>query len=805
MPHRELNDRFKAHIARAQRVRRIVAGSIAVVCLLIGTGLAFEIVSPPNSIARATLTSTIASVREKIADALNTNIPHAQDQLAAAASSGWFKNFADALYRTVCPIFRSCPADVLVANPPQKTQPQPTAKSADVKLAQQFPSPAPSTGGAATSVAVSKNNLSSNQPPVSNSNPAAKPATVINQPVIERIRETVRVVTEGGTNAAYVDERMAALAASLQSQIASVAAASHSESQTIYQTVGMVGRVENLSGTHLTDITVDGVSGLTDADIPDGISVSNYLPLTGGSLSGDLALSGTLTAGSLSVAGVSSSGALIGPYVTATSTTATSTFAGGLFSNYGAFNSASFGATATSSFNSAGVLSLSSPLAISSGGTATTTFYNGGIVFADGTKLTQSAAAANIFWDETNKRLGIGTAGPGSKLSVSGGGTFGASYEATAAPTNGLLVEGNVGVGLSNPTAHLHIRDNGASDANAELLSLQSLYGVSGQKALTWRDGTNITGQIDTRYDGTGVNMVFGHLYNSGYQTSDLLTLKANGNVGIGTTSPGQKLSVAGDILGNNIIGSYFTATSTTATSTFAGGITGPNNFTVQSSSGKVGVGTLTTLYPLVVRTTTHSNIAIATPATLGSGAEILSMTDNGAGLAGMELRGTLFDFTGGNVGIANSAPSYALDVTGLGHFTGLVDAANFVATSTTATSTLAGGITGPNNFVVQSSSGRVGIGTASPADTLHISGTGAVLDAGAFSTFVLRGYDAADNRAILLRGSGNAGRGSQIIVSGNGNSTYGASLFADYGDLPAGATGSFQVRSQASASQRHD
>ncbi|NQV88214.1 MAG: tail fiber domain-containing protein [Parcubacteria group bacterium] len=47
----------------------------------------------------------------------------------------------------------------------------------------------------------------------------------------------------------------------------------------------------------------------------------------------------------------------------------------------------------------------------------------------------------------------------------------------------------------------------------------------------------------------------------------------STGNVGVGTTTPGQKLSVAGDILGNNIIGSYFTATSTTATSTFAAGI----------------------------------------------------------------------------------------------------------------------------------------------------------------------------------------------------------------------------------------
>lgn len=45
--------------------------------------------------------------------------------------------------------------------------------------------------------------------------------------------------------------------------------------------------------------------------------------------------------------------------------------------------------------------------------------------------------------------------------------------------------------------------------------------------------------------------------------------LDGSGNFGIGTTSPGQKLSVGGDILGHTIIGSFFNATSSTATSTF--------------------------------------------------------------------------------------------------------------------------------------------------------------------------------------------------------------------------------------------
>ncbi|MEK9131360.1 MAG: tail fiber domain-containing protein [Patescibacteria group bacterium] len=69
--------------------------------------------------------------------------------------------------------------------------------------------------------------------------------------------------------------------------------------------------------------------------------------------------------------------------------------------------------------------------------------------------------------------------------------------------------------------------------------------------------------------------------------TTTQLVFTNLGNLGIGTTSPGQKISVAGDILGNQLIGSYFTATSTTATSTFAGGmLVGGGAFKYDFSSG---------------------------------------------------------------------------------------------------------------------------------------------------------------------------------------------------------------------------
>lgn len=65
---------------------------------------------------------------------------------------------------------------------------------------------------------------------------------------------------------------------------------------------------------------------------------------------------------------------------------------------------------------------------------------------------------ANVWLTMTQgQRLGVGELVPGSKLSVSGNGTIGTNYDTTAAPTDGLLVEGNVGISTTSPYAKLSV------------------------------------------------------------------------------------------------------------------------------------------------------------------------------------------------------------------------------------------------------------------------------------------------------------------------------------------------------------
>jgi hypothetical protein len=130
---------------------------------------------------------------------------------------------------------------------------------------------------------------------------------------------------------------------------------------------------------------------------------------------------------------------------------------------------------------------------------------------------------------------------------------------------------GNVGIGTSSPSTRLHVY----SDANQPIL-------IQGTTAGTWMDFQSSTSNLlSIGADGTrGIGF-----YNR-TTAADLMTISNGGNVGIGTTSPTQKLEVNGTIKATSFVGTL-SRTSTTQT------ITGNSALTIDVSAAYIHIITV--------------------------------------------------------------------------------------------------------------------------------------------------------------------------------------------------------------------
>ena len=282
---------------------------------------------------------------------------------------------------------------------------------------------------------------------------------------------------------------------------------------------------------------------------------------------------------------------------------------------------------------------------------------------------------------------------------------------------------GNVGIGTTSPTAAL--------DVNGEI-AIRGGEGADDARMHFRASDNSNRFTIETDLDGSTSNDLLGF---RAAGTDNILVLKGNGNVGIGTDSPGEKLGVLG-------------------------------NIRLENGAQRNIIGP------------TNENLGIfANPN--GSDEGILFSTDNG-------VTTEMIILNGGNVGIGTTSPGDALEVNGAISTT----SSNFVSASTGSILTLqtasapysysyinaaaAGGVMISAALALQTDAGNVGIGTTSPSAKLDVNGDILISNSGdkVFTTdsvngaFALGDIDALGDEAIVQ------GDGSSIFLKNAGNTT---------------------------------
>ena len=266
----------------------------------------------------------------------------------------------------------------------------------------------------------------------------------------------------------------------------------------------------------------------------------------------------------------------------------------------------------------------------------------GNIIVQDG-HLESTGVSNNYFKGE----VGIGTDNPEIKLHING--TDGAAkgivlekdegdrlyaYSGGSGPTGYFKIDtykptapdagrrlpivlqaagGNVGIGTASPSSKLHIEENAGGGGVITLLKLDPNSGTDGDGSaidfVTSTDPTAIGARI------AGIRVAAGAVGELAFYTGrdtwpsfESMRIDQNGNVGIGTTSPGGKLDIQTSSLGiykglnikqskndaNTYYGLYSTAEGITTTNIggYFSATGATNNYGLIVENGNVGIGT---------------------------------------------------------------------------------------------------------------------------------------------------------------------------------------------------------------------
>ena len=321
-------------------------------------------------------------------------------------------------------------------------------------------------------------------------------------------------------------------------------------------------------------------------------------------------------------------------------------------------------------------------------GTLTGSGVVGQVSFFNGTQVL--AGNNNLFWDNTNSRLGINTITPGAPLDIHGTGTN-AQFNGTGT-NNAYLVFQNAG------TSKWRIGNTYNAGANSfdifnSVLSTTALsisnssnvitinYVIKSEAAIIIKNGATITAAGYTGISSTTAGLLI-NLGNSGYNST--LTFPITGNFAYTYPATTGTLALTSDIPANIVTGTgasgqvgYWTGTATQS---------GSNNHFWDNTNSRLGINTTTPLSPLqVVIGAGSGTVARFGEASGTTGKQLLVGVDTATGRSELASihQGTgatplALNPTGGNVLVGTTTDSgYKLNVSGTGNFSGTLQGAS--------------------------------------------------------------------------------------------------------------------------------